>query len=117
MQSPYRLYGAELSPYSMKVRAYLTFKNIPFVWRARTQSNQDEFAAYAKLPLLPVLVDASEHVLQDSTPMIEALEAETGAPVLQPEDEALTFLSALVEDYADEWLNKAMFHYRWTGAA
>lgn len=114
MSAPYRLYGAELSPYSQKVRAYLSFKNIPFEWLARTQARADEFSRYAKLPLVPVLVGADESVLQDSTPTIEALEQTSPEPALQPADPALAFLSALLEDYADEWLNKAMFHYRWS---
>jgi len=115
MQPPYRLYGAELSPYSQKLRAYLTYAGAPFTWINRSQARQEEFSRYAKLPLIPVLVDANDEALQDSTPTILALEAQ--APVLTIDDSALAFLSALLEDYADEWLNKAMFHYRWSGAA
>jgi glutathione S-transferase len=33
---------------------------------------------------------------------------------LTPDDPTLAFLSALLEEYGDEWGNKWMFHYRWT---
>lgn len=114
MTAPFRLYGAELSPYSVKVRSYLRFKGLEFQWLERSNARLEEFSRYAKLPLAPILVDADEVALQDSTPMIEALEAQYHEPSVVPEDEALAFIAALLEDYADEWLNKAMFHYRWT---
>lgn len=114
MTAPFRLYGAELSPYSVKVRSYLRYKGVDFEWRARTNATQEEFQRYAKLPLIPVLVDAEENALQDSTPIIEKLEAQYAEPSIVPEEASLSFLSALIEDYADEWLNKTMFHYRWT---
>lgn len=114
MTAPFRLYGAELSPFSTKVRSVLRFKGLDFEWLPRTHARQEEFTRYAKLPLMPVLVDADETVLQDSTPTIEALERDHAEPSITPDDPALAFLSALIEDYSDEWLNKAMFHYRWT---
>lgn len=114
MTAPFRLYGAELSPYSVKVRSYLRFKGIEFQWLERSNARLEEFARYAKLPLAPILVDAEDNALQDSTPMIEAVDGRYPEPSIWPDDEALAFIAALLEDYADEWLNKAMFHYRWS---
>lgn len=114
MTAPYRLYGAELSPYSLKVRSYLRYKRLAHEWIERTHARSDEFSRYAKVPLIPVLVGADESVLQDSTPALERLEQSTPDPSITPDDPALAFLSALIEDYADEWVNKAMFHYRWS---
>lgn len=113
MIPPYRLYGAELSPYSVKVRSYLRYAGIPHEWIPRSAARQGEFQKYAKLPLIPLIVGADEEAMQDSTPIILKLEAD-GAASITPDDAALAFVSALLEDYADEWLNKAMFHYRWT---
>jgi glutathione S-transferase len=114
MNAPFRLYGAELSPYSVKVRSYLRFKGVEFEWLQRTNARQEEFARFAKLPLVPVLVDADDNAMQDSTPMIEAIEAQYAEPSITPDEPSLAFIAALLEDYADEWLNKAMFHYRWS---
>jgi glutathione S-transferase len=114
MTAPFRLFGAELSPYSVKVRSYLRFKGLEFEWLERSNARLEEFSRYAKLPLAPLLVDANETALQDSTPMIEAIEREFPEPSVVPPDADLGFVAALLEDYADEWLNKAMFHYRWS---
>src|SRR5215831_10361122 len=105
MTAPFRLYGAELSPFSVKVRSYLRFKGLEFRWLTRSNARQEEFARYAKLPLIPVLVDAQGAAMQDSTPIIEALERDYPDPSITPADAALAFVSALLEDYADEWLN------------
>ena len=107
----YRIFGSELSPYSVKVRSYFRFKGLPHDWIPRSPAVQAEFQKYAKLPLVPLVVTPEGEGIQDSTPIIERFEADQ--PALAPEDPALAFISALLEEYGDEWGNKWMFHYRW----
>ena len=45
------------------------------------------------------------------------MEREHAGRAARPSNPALAFLDALIEDYGDEWLTKAMFHYRWHYAA
>jgi glutathione S-transferase len=109
----YRIFGAELSPYSVKVRSYFRYKRIPHEWIERNAGNQAEFDALAKLPLVPLVATPDGRSLQDSTPIIEKMEQLFPEPSIHPSDPALAFISALLEEYGDEWGNKPMFHYRW----
>ena len=114
MTGTYRLFGVEMSPYSVKVRSYLRYKQIAHQWVVRGAAVQSEFQSLAKLPLIPMLVTPDGEVIQDSTPLIAEMERRHPEPALEPPDVPRAFLSALIEEYADEWGNKAMFHYRWT---
>ena len=115
---PLRLIGSPGSPYSRKLRAVLRYRRIPhrFVQRG---SREDLGYREPKVVLLPMLVFPSSgggepEVGLDSTPLIRRLERDFGGRAVVPPDPAIAFLDALLEDYADEWLTKAMFHYRWS---
>ena len=113
MPATYRIFGNELSPYSVKVRSYFRYKQLPHEWIIRNPSVEEEFTRYAKLPLVPLVVTPDGKGIQDSTPILEHFEAQHPQPSIHPGDPALAFLSALIEEYGDEWGNKPMFHYRW----
>ncbi len=104
--------GAEESPYSVKVRSYFRYKNIPHRWTTRSES-ANVFEKHAKLPLIPLVVTPKDIGLQDSTPIIETLESQFPDPGIHPQDPLLRFLSILLEEFGDEWGNKWMFHLRW----
>ena len=93
-------------------------QGLPHEWSPRSPAVQAEFQKYAKLPLVPLVVtppgpDGESEGVQDSTPIIERFEARRSEPSIVPDDPALAFISALLEEYGDEWGNKWMFHYRW----
>lgn len=117
MTAPYRVFGVENSPFSVKVRSYFRYKGIEHEWIVRNISTMPEFQKYAKLPIVPLVVGADDEAVQDSTPIIEMIEAREPTPSVHPDSEPTNFLSALIEEFGDEWGNKWMLHYRWAREA
>ncbi|MFO1082899.1 MAG: glutathione S-transferase C-terminal domain-containing protein [Reyranellaceae bacterium] len=111
--APYVLHGFDPSPYSVKMRALLRYRRLPFVW-SNLGSPRDVAVAAGLPPVIPVLRFPDGRLMNDSTPLAHALEREhPGRRSVVPDDPALAFLSALLEDFGDEWVTKMMFHYRW----
>ena len=114
MADLYRIFGAEMSPYSVKVRSYFRYKGIPHQWVLRNAASQAEYEKYAKVPIVPLVVTPQGTGIQDSTPIIDQMEQLFPEPSVHPGDDVACFISALIEEFGDEWGNKWMFHYRWT---
>ena len=112
MADGYRVIGSEESPYSVKVRSYFRYKNIDHAWLERGAAG-DLFTKHARLPLVPLVVTPDETGIQDSTPIIEAMEERFPEPSIHPAEPIAAFVSALLEEFGDEWGNKWMFHLRW----
>ena len=114
-----KLMGAPGSPYSRKMRSLLRYRRIPFRWILMGSKEASDLPP-VPVPLIPVLVlpgkAGADSAMIDSTFQIGKLEELHAERSVLPSDPAVAFVDALIEDYADEWLTKAMFHYRWAYA-
>jgi len=89
MTDVYRVFGAEMSPYSVKVRAYFRYKGIPHQWILRNAESQADYAKYAKLPIIPLVVTPLDVGIQDSTPIIDKMAMLRAKYVAVPDRAAL----------------------------
>ncbi|MFI5316616.1 MAG: glutathione S-transferase C-terminal domain-containing protein [Myxococcota bacterium] len=117
---PLTIVGMPGSPYSRKLRAVLRYRRIPHVW-VLGRSLEGRGLPQPVVQLLPQLVGPTGpggalEARVDSTPLLRELERDYTARSVVPADPAVAFLDSLLEDYADEWVTKAMFHYRWAFA-
>ncbi len=114
-----RIVGVPGSPYSRKLRAVLRYRRIPHVW-VHHGSPETRELPQARIPLLPQLIlpgpDGAPEAVVDSTPLIRRLESLYASRSVIPPDPPIAFVDALLEDFADEWVTKPMFHYRWAYA-
>jgi len=115
MDGRYRLIGGIGSPYSIKMRAIMRYRRLPFDWVPKTSKVAEE-VAHVRPPMVPVLRFPDDGRYRvDSTFLALELEKrhrDDGRSLI-PDDPGDAFLSHLIEDMADEWGAKIMFHYRW----
>ncbi|HLK12732.1 MAG TPA: glutathione S-transferase family protein [Candidatus Binatia bacterium] len=111
---PYTLYVMSLSPYSDKIRMYLALKRLPVVEvRENMQNRERVLRARTGRTMVPVVITPDDRALNDSTAIVRALEAAHPEPAVLPADPGRRGFDALVEDYADEWVVRAMLASRW----
>lgn len=110
----YRLYGADVSYFTGKVRAYLRWKGVDFIETPATRDvYRDIILPRVGWPVIPVLVDPDDVVVQDSTDIIAHVEAREGGPSVYPSGPVQQLVTLLIDLLADEWLKLPAMHYRW----
>lgn len=117
ISTPLEFMGAPGSPYTRKMLSLLRYRRIPY------QISWQSFDSPAgrpkpKVPLLPTFylpTDSGEvEAITDSSPLLRRFEDAFKGRSVMPPTLALEFVNLILEDFADEWLTKAMFHYRWS---
>ena len=116
LTQPLRFMGAPGSPYTRKMLAYMRYRHISYEFMLGDQSTNLGLPK-PKVELLPTFYlpnDEGEiEAVVDSTPLIRRFEQAFSGRETVPSNPMLGFINYLIEDYADEWLTKSMFHYRW----
>jgi glutathione S-transferase len=117
---PLLLKGAPGSPYTRKMLAVLRYRGIPYRLLVALPDGESPYRE-PKVRLLPTFYlpnsDGELEGVTDSTPLIRRFEEDFSGRSVIPTDPVAAFVDFVLEDYADEWLTKAMFHYRWRYAA
>lgn len=117
MRERFTLYGWHLSYFTGKVRCYLRYKGIAFkdcavdlltlLYRVKKHTG---------VVVMPVLVTPEGEWWQDSSEIIDRLEARFPARTVIPVTPLQRFTCYLLEAWADEWWIPIAMHTRWSHA-
>ena len=118
MNDQIKVFGNVGSPYTQKILALLRYRNIPYSisWGDVVHNLSLLNIEPPKPVLLPTLIfkeDNKDICKTDTTPIIRYLEKAYKNKSVIPKSPVLSFLNYILEDFADEWTTKYMFHYRW----
>jgi glutathione S-transferase len=111
----YVLWGSPHSYYTGKIRSYLIKKGVdyreefPFNPQFRTR-----ILPAVRLVVVPILETPDGRILQDTTDMIEHLEAELPTPPMVPEAPVQKAVAWLLGAFGSEGLLAPGMHYRWS---
>ena len=108
------LYGALLSLYTGKARAYLDWKGVDYREQlAVPDVYREVIIPVVGRPVIPVVKLADGDILQDTTKIIDHYERKAGGPSVYPATPVQRLTALLLELYGDEWLVIPAMHYRW----
>jgi len=111
---PYTLHVYDISYFSGKMQAYLSYKGIPHgVHEISWAELVGRIAPRTGLVEVPVVECRDGTLLRDSTAMIEWFERRYPQPAVLPGEPAAAFFCRMLEDYADEGLWRPALYYRW----
>ena len=115
---PIQLVGGTGSPYTQKMLALLRYRRLPYAVNWGVPATVCEAMGVAKPkpifePTFFFNDGGDTQAVCDSTPIIRRLEESYSDRSVLPCDPGLAFIDYLIEDFADEWCSKYMFHYRW----
>ena len=110
MASQYTHFGTQVSLFSGKTRAYLNYKNIPFKEVLPSSATiKNELYPATGVRVIPVVKTPDGEYLQDTTHIIDSLEAHFPETSVYPTNPLQKFLALLLELYGDEWLTVGLF--------
>ena len=109
-----RVHGSKISYFTGKLEAYLRYKEISYDFHAVTIRDMNgrirERTGAAQIPAVEL---PDGRWATDTTPLIGWFESQKPEPAVIPADPLQSFVSRLVEDYADEWMWRPALYYRW----
>lgn len=117
MSEQYTLYGAPMSLYTGKARAYLTFKGLPYTEVfSSLKVYKSVIVPKTGVRFVPVVKTPEDEYLQDTAQIIDTLEQRHTQRSVIPTTPKQKLVSYLFETWGDEWLVIPAMHYRWNKA-
>ncbi len=136
----YTIWGSELSPFSLKVKALCEFARVPFDWAPADVSTATTLRTYRRVigltrgtldrtyplndpldeyPLVPFLFGDDGSNLYDSTAIAAWLDEQHNRDGrrLIPQDPACAFVARLIDEHFDEFGLYVAHHNRWVVSA
>ena len=114
MSDNYTLYGTDFSLYTGKIRSYLRKKGIPYEEvHSSIKVYKNFIVPRTGVRVVPIVQSPDDEVWQDTTVIIDALEARFPEYSVYPTTPKQKLVSLLLETYGDEWLLIPAMHYRW----
>lgn len=108
----YTVYGGELSLFTRKLEAALTFYGADFQRAAKNEDNRQLIETRAGTHQVPVLLTPENWMIADTTPLMAMLDGRFARRAMFPSG-ALGVLVHVLEEHFDEWIARVMVHYRW----